>query len=66
MPLILRYQQGSFAQWETMGSLTDAIERAYELILSDKGCSGVQIEQDGRFLMGEAQIVEKCRSESTS
>lgn len=60
MEIILCYRRGSFAQSETLGSLDDAIGRACELLLEDNGCTCLQIEQDGKTVLTELEILAKC------
>ena len=56
--IILRYRRGSFGQWETHRSVSDALERS-AILLKGEGCSNLQLEEDGKVVMTQADIIAK-------
>ena len=59
MTFTLTYRQGSFRQSEVFISRTGAVARAY-VMLGGIGCSGHQIDEDGKVVLHEAEIIAGC------
>lgn len=60
MTFTLSYRQGSFRQSEDFVSRIAAVARAY-VVLGGTGCSGHQIDEDGRVVLYECEIVAGCK-----
>jgi hypothetical protein len=61
MIFTLSYRQGSFAQSEIFGSLSDAMTGAYAKITKE-GCSAFTIRDGGIVVMYQSQIQEHCQT----
>jgi hypothetical protein len=56
MTFTLTYRQGSFRQSEDFVSRFGALARAY-IMLGGIGCSGYQIDEDGKVVLHESEII---------
>jgi hypothetical protein len=59
MTFTLTYRQGSFRQSEVFVSQVGAVVRAH-VTLGWVGCSGHQIDEDGKVVLHESEIKEGC------
>jgi hypothetical protein len=59
MTFTLTYRQGSFLQSEVFISQIGAVARAY-VMLGGIGCSGHQIDEDGKVVLYESEIIAGC------
>jgi hypothetical protein len=61
MTFTLTYRQGSFRQSEDFVSQIGAVARAY-FMLEGIGCYGHQIDEDGRIILHESEIIAGCEA----